>query len=103
MQFTRHAVSALSLSITELSRDRTGFFFSGYTQTAGFQQTLIRMDQYATILNKSDEVSLPSQRSFNDTSMYTAEHMPKQKLLIRLTTGTSRTEREGLLDSLRYP
>jgi hypothetical protein len=79
-----------------------GFFFSGYSQTAGLQQTLVTMDKFASIVNKSDEGAPAQYRTFNNTADYTAANIAKQKLLIRVRPGATKTERESLLDLIRY-
>ena len=66
-----------------------GFFFSSYRQTAKLSSVVVPMEQYTRVMKDVYyKYAVP-------------DRPPKQKLLIRLTAGATRSQREDLINGLR--
>jgi len=70
-----------------------GFFYSTYQQTASFASVLMREDQYYTVMQRI--------RTAVNISMPANGLVPKQRLLIRVTDGATKDERDDVVNGLR--
>lgn len=70
-----------------------GFFYSSYSQTAGFQSTLIRLDQYLMLVKKAyEEAGILEQAPTS---------VPIQRCLIRVRDDATANQREDVINGLR--
>lgn len=81
-----------------------GYFFSSYKQTAFFTTACVTMDWYSRFLRDAFAVRRAEFAARGEN--LTAEEEPpaqppKQKLLVRMTDGASREDREAVLNGLR--
>jgi len=68
-----------------------GFFFSSYKPTAFFTSTLIREDQFKAILDAF----------YDRVGLARPEKAPKQRLMVRVTSGATDQQREDVINGLR--